>query len=94
MWPEEIFSITFESGKVIRVVVFDTGVTILCFELHCVSKNVFMLEAITFIFPGSAAVAAWPVSPPTPRPAGSGVGVLDHPGVRKLGVVKSIASEG
>ena len=46
MWPEGIFSSTVGSGKVIRVVVFDTKVMISCFELHCVSKNVFTSEAM------------------------------------------------
>ena len=79
MWPEDRFSSTFGSGKVIRVVVFDTEVTILCFELHCVSKNVFTSEAITSIFSGSAAVAAWPVSPPTPAPRGPAWGSWTTP---------------
>ena len=34
------------------MVVFDTEVTILCFELHCVSKNVFTSEAIHAYFSG------------------------------------------
>ena len=93
MWPEDMFSSTFGSGKVIRVVVFDTEVTILCFELHCVSKNVFTSEAIHAYFSGVGGSGRMASQSADPATAGSGVGVLDHPGVRKLGVVKSIALE-
>ena len=40
---------------------------------------------------GSGRMAGQSADPAT---AGSGVGVLDHPGVRKLGVVQSLALEG
>ena len=94
MLPEDMFSSTFGSGKVIRVVVFDTEVTILCFELHCVLKNVFASEAIHAYFSvvgGSGRMASQSADPAVP--AGSGVGVGHHPRVRRLGVVKSVALE-
>ena len=51
------------------------------------------IESFFGFFPGAASVAARPTETADPATAGSGVGVLGHPGVRKLGVVKSIALE-
>ena len=59
----------------------------LCFEkrIHVGSDHVYFFGVC-----GSGRMASQSADPVT---AGSGVGVLDHPGVRKLGVVKSIALE-
>ncbi len=81
MWPEDMFSSTFVSGKVIRVVVFDTGITILCCELHCVSRSVFTSEAIHTYFSGVGGSGRMASQSATPA-RGLAWGAMDRSGAR------------